>query len=331
MIVSGIEALPATRLYEIWFEQKWGNNLASLKAGQIAADSEFFNTKYTDVFTNASMGWPAITSINLPSGGPSPPLAALGARLAVNVNESLTILGAVFNGDAAGPGADDPQQRNRYGTNFRINDPPLLLGQVQYSWNNRKGDPRLAGGWRHFGGFADERYATDGSSLLDRASSGTPATLSGDHGVWAVAEQQIHRVRGSDDRGIGVFARFSSSPSDRNLVDLYADGGIEFIGPSDARANDKFGFAIGYAHVSKQARALDLDYRRLIDAAAPIRRSEILFTAAYQYEVKPGWSVQPSFQYIIHPGGGATSPLGANPGQALKNAAVMGIRTVVKF
>src|SRR5437868_6622456 len=28
MVVSGIEALPTTRLYEIWFEQKWGTKLA---------------------------------------------------------------------------------------------------------------------------------------------------------------------------------------------------------------------------------------------------------------------------------------------------------------
>jgi porin len=76
LVVSGIEALPSTRLYEIWFEQKWGTTL-SLRAGQLAADTEFINAKYTDVFTNASMGWPAITSVNLPSGGPSPPLAAL--------------------------------------------------------------------------------------------------------------------------------------------------------------------------------------------------------------------------------------------------------------
>src|SRR3954464_9731221 len=47
LVVSGIEALPSTRLYEAYFEKKWGNNLVSLKAGQLAADSEFFNTKYT--------------------------------------------------------------------------------------------------------------------------------------------------------------------------------------------------------------------------------------------------------------------------------------------
>src|SRR3954449_12749225 len=79
MDVSSIEALPSTRLYEIWFEQKWGTKLA-LRAGQLAADTEFMTAKYTDVFTNASFGWPAIAAMNLPSGGPSPPLAAMGTR-----------------------------------------------------------------------------------------------------------------------------------------------------------------------------------------------------------------------------------------------------------
>jgi len=45
----------------------------------------------------------------------------------------------------AGSGPDDPQLRNRYGVNFRVNDPPLLLGQLQYAWNSKKGDPNLAG------------------------------------------------------------------------------------------------------------------------------------------------------------------------------------------
>src|SRR4030081_1684165 len=79
-VVSGIEALPTTRLYEAYFEKKWGDKVVSLKAGQLAADSEFFNTKYTDVLTNSSMGWPAITSVDLPIGGPSPPPAGLRTR-----------------------------------------------------------------------------------------------------------------------------------------------------------------------------------------------------------------------------------------------------------
>src|SRR3954471_1710789 len=156
LVVSGIEALPTVRLYEAYLEQKFFHDKWSIRAGQLAADSEFIASKYTDVFTNASLGWPAITSINLPSGGPSPPLAAVGARLAAKFNDNVTVLGAIFDGDSAGPGPGDPQQRNRYGLNFRVNDPPLVIGEIQFGWKNLMGDDGRAGGlkiggWHHFG------------------------------------------------------------------------------------------------------------------------------------------------------------------------------------
>lgn len=247
MVASGIEALPSTRLYEIWFEKKWGDKFA-LRAGQLAADTEFINAKYTDVFTNASLGWPAIVSVNLPSGGPSPPLAALGVRARANVNDNLTIVAGIFDGDAAGPGPQDPQIRDNAGINFRINDPPLVIGEVQYIWNGKKGDPGLdgkfkVGGWRHFGEFADQRITAQGVSLASPLSSGVPASLSQNSGIYSVFEQKLYRVGNDDDRGIGIFARVSSSPGDRNLIDLYADGGTELIGLSDARPKDKFGIA----------------------------------------------------------------------------------------
>jgi len=335
-VVSGIEALPTTRLYEAYFEKQWGDKVVSLKLGQLAADSEFFNTKYTDVLTNASMGWPAITSIDLPSGGPSPPLAAMGARLLVNISTNLSVLGAVFDGDQAGPGPGDPQQRNRYGLNFRVNDPPLFLGQVQYAWNNEKGNPNPAGqiklgGWRHLGDFADQRFDTNGLSLTNPLSSGKPMMLSGDVGGWAVLEQQIYKVPKSDDRGIGVFMRLSAAPSDRNLIDRYADAGIEIIGLSDKRPDDKFGIAVGYAHVSKRAQNLDADNRQFVAGDWPIRSFEGLVTAAYQYQIRDGWTAQPNIQYILHPGGGATLPAGPLAGRPLKSATVFGLRTTLKF
>src|SRR3979490_3025940 len=230
MVVSGIEALPSTRLYEIWFEQKWGTKLA-LRAGQLAADTEFMTAKYTDVFTNASLGWPAGLSLNMPSGGPSPPLAAMGARLRADVSDNLSVLGAIFDGDARGPGPQDPQLRNRYGVSFRVNDPPLLLGEMQLLWNAKKGDPGLDGklkfgAWRHFGDFSDQRLGASGVTLADPASGGTPAMLRGDFGVYTVFEQKLYRVAGDDDRGIGIFSRASYSPPDRNLIDYYADAGL---------------------------------------------------------------------------------------------------------
>jgi porin len=334
MVVSGIEALPTTRLYEIWLEQKWGETYA-LRAGQLAADTEFMTAKYTDVFTNASLGWPAGLSLNIPSGGPSPPLATMGARLRADIGDNLSFLGAVFDGSAGGYGANDPQLRDRYGLNFRVNDPPLFLAEVQFLWNGKKGDPGLdgkfkIGGWSHLGTFADERFDRNGVSLADPQAM-DPAAHHGDFGVYGVFEQKIYRVGNDDDRGIGIFARASYSPSDRNLIDLYGDAGVELVGLSDQRPKDKFGIAAGYARVSSQARALDNDFQRFYGAAWPLRSSESLLTTVYQYEVRPGWTLQPNYQYIWHPGGGATDPLGTNPGKSLRNASVLGLRTVLKF
>jgi porin len=260
----------------------------------------------------------------------------MGARLLANVTDQLSVLGGIFDGDQAGPGPGDPQERNRYGMNFRINDPPLLLGQIQYAWNNKKGDENPAGqikfgAWRHLGSFADQRFASNGVSLASPASSGEPLLLSGDIGGWMVFEQKLYRVPKSDDRGIGFFTRVSGAPADRNLIDLYADTGIEFVGLSDARPDDKFGIAAGYAHVSKRAQALDADYRALVNPNWPMRNFEGLLTAVYQYQIRDGWTLQPNFEYIIRPGGGATNPSGPLAGTSLKNASVFGLRTTLKF
>lgn len=334
MDVSGIEALPTTRLYEVWFEQKWGTKVA-LRAGQLAADTEFMTAQYTDVFTNASLGWPAGLSLNMPSGGPSPPLAAMGTRLRADLSENFTLIGAVFDGNTAGPGTNDPQLRDRYGLNFRVNDRPLAMGEMQFLWNAEKGDPGLSGkfklgGWRNFGDFTDERFSSTGMSLA-YAPDATRAPFSGDDGVYAVFEQKLYRVGKDHDRGIGIFGRMSYSPPAQNIVDLYADSGIEFIGLYNKRPNDKLGLAMGYAHVSPRAQALDADFQQIYGPSWPTRKFEALFTAVYQYEVRDGWTLQPNFQYITHPGGGATDPLGSNPGKILKDAAVFGLRTVLKF
>src|ERR1700712_325757 len=310
-VVSGIEALPTVRLYEAYVEQKFFHDKWSIRAGQLAADSEFIASKYTDVFTNASLGWPAITTVDLPAGGPSPPLAAVGARLSGKLNDSVTVLAAIFDGDSAGPGIGDPQQRNRYGLNFRVSDPPLVLGEGQ---------------------FSDQRFTSDGRSIADPAGSGLGRMLRADDGIYSVVEQKIYSVPKSKDRGVGVFMRTSASPPDRNLIDFYTDAGIDFIGFFDRRQHDKFGVAVGYAHVSKRAQALDRDYAFFMGQPDwPIRSSEALFTASYLYEIRSGLNLIPNFQYIVRPGGGATDPLGPNPGIRLKNASVFGLRSVAKF
>ena len=52
--------------------------------------------------------------------------------------KDVTLQFAVYNGDPAGPGQGDEQLRNRYGLNFRVQDPPFVMAEAQ-SWAAAQG------------------------------------------------------------------------------------------------------------------------------------------------------------------------------------------------
>ena len=76
--ISNIEAVPSTRLSELWLEQKLFDERFSIRFGQLTADAEFFVSDYSKMFISSD--WPTITGANLPSGGPAYPLATPGVR-----------------------------------------------------------------------------------------------------------------------------------------------------------------------------------------------------------------------------------------------------------
>jgi porin len=340
LVVSGIEALPATRLFNLWIEQKFAGGVVSIRAGQlstqVAPTQEFFVSQYGSLFVNATFGWPAITSINLPSGGPTYPLATPGVRLKIAPNDQLTILAAVFNGDPAGPGPGDPQRRNPTGTSFRVSDPPLFMGEINFAYNQDKTTPGLPGtvklgGWFHFGQFADQRFSVEGLSLADPRSSGMPAQDRGNFGIYAIIDQMLWRVPGTADQGLGIFARASVSPSDRNLISAYFDGGAIYKGLFPGRENDILGVGFGFANISSRAQALDRDAILFSGIDSPIRDYEAVAEITYQAQITPTWMIQPVFQYIFHPGGHIANPVNTTGSFAIPNAAVFGLRTMVKY
>jgi porin len=312
MAVSNIEAMPTTRLFELWFEQKFSGDKASLRLGQIAADSEFITSTYAGQFINGTFGWPAIAASDLRGGGPAYPLAAPGARLKLDPTADFTLMGAIFSGDPGGPGSEeDPQKRNPYGLNFGFADKPLLMLEAQYRYNQGKSAQGLPGsikigGWDHWGDYSDQF---------------TGARLSTNHGVYAVLDQQIYALPKGDGKGIGIFARVAGAPADRNLIEFYVDAGLQFSGFVGSRPDDKFGAAFGYGRISN--RAVDAD----IAAGTLARDYEAVLEVNYTAQIRPGWTLQPEFQYIWHPGGNAVDDGGTKIG----DAAVFGLRTVINY
>jgi porin len=336
MLVSNIEALTSTRLYEVWIEQSLLNNKIAIRVGQLAADVEFFDSIYDDIFINSSVGWPAILGINLPSGGPSPPLAVPGIRAKAQLSDPITAYLAIFDGNAAGPGAADSQIGNPNGLAFRVNDPPLVIAQVRYDFflgQKGVGLPAAieAGGWYHAGPSNDQRFTAQGISLANPAGSGTPRQLQTNHGLFILYEQLLARAAAGSDRGIGLFVRASVSPSDRNPIDLYLDGGLQFSGVTPSRPNDMFGVVLEYIQISDAARQYDRDLQFFTNTAVPIRDCEAVLEMTYQAEIRPGWMLQPTFQYVVHPAGGAADPNDPSHTKRIKDAAVLGLRTTLRF
>lgn len=337
LTTSGIEALPTTRLYELWIEQKLFGDHVAVRAGQLGADTEFLVSQYAALFVNATYGWPAIAAANLPSGGPAYPQTTPGIRVKLQPSDEIAVLLAVFNGDPAGPGGlKDPQLRDHSGFELRTSDPPLFIGELQYAYNQGKDSPGLPGtlkigGWHHFGRFDSRRFGGDGLLIADPTGSGIARRLRGNDGLYAVFDQLIYRPPGTSDAGIGVFVRASGSPDDRNLISVYLDGGLTFKGLIEGRPDDTFGVSGAYAQIARGVRGFDRDVNVFSpDVVTPVRSSEALVEVTYQATIVPGWTVQPDFQYVFRPGAGAANPRDPD-GRPTKDAAIFGLRTSIRY
>jgi porin len=342
--ISEIEALPDQRLYNAYLEQSFFNDRLNIRAGQQAADVEFFDSETDDLFINGTFGWPAIKATNLPAGGPAPPIAVPGIRLKAQVGDNVTVFGAVFNGSAAAPGEGDPQTRDNHGLAFRVNDPAWVIGQIHFDYHLDIGGSSLAGnftpgGWYHFGGFDSQRFTADGFSLADPTGSGIPAKLRGNYGIYAVMEQTLWRPPGGEPEktvsasipGVTAFGRIAYSPPDRNLIDLYLDGGIGFVGFTPGRPLDRFGIGLAYMRISGAARSLDVDTQFFNGIQSPVRSSEALLEIIYEAHIKPGWLIAPYFQYVVRPSGGIPNPNDPTGVSRIGDAAVFGVTTTIKY
>jgi porin len=337
--ISGFAARPTTRLFELWFEQKLFNNLASIRIGQLTADNQFFISEFSNsLFVNVTFGWPNLFIQDLPGGGgPNYPLATPGVRLKVTPIDQITLLAAIFNGDPAGSGFTGLEEiKDPSGTNFRVRDPAVFISEAQFSYNEKADSAGLAGaikigGWRHLGRFNDDRFGTDGRSLADPSSNGQPLVHRGNFGLYGVINQMLWRVPGEGPKkGTGGFARFAASPSDRNLMNLYAEAGVSFMGLWKQRPYDTFGCAAAYSQLSPSISALDRDTAFYAGEALPIRVYELALEVTYQAQIDPSWIIQPDFQYIFRPGGGVINPINSALGR-IPNAAVFGLRTSISF
>ncbi|MGE3279998.1 MAG: carbohydrate porin [Alphaproteobacteria bacterium] len=326
MTASSIEALPSTRLFELWYEH-YVSDKVQVKIGQQAADQEFLVSTTSRLFINATFGFPTLPAADLPSGGPAYPLGTPAVRLQLNPSDELVLLAAVFNGDPSGPGTVAPQARNASGIAFRTDDGLLAFFEAQYNPDSspQNGTFKI-GTWFHSGRFANQRFDTTGQSLASPLSTGVARRIDKNYSLYGVIDQPLWQASEADSSLAG-FLRVMGAPGDRNLVDFYFDTGLAYKGPF-GRTDDTVGVGFAYARIGSAARSLDRD-RAAITPGYPVRSREMLLEVSYQSQLMPWWQLQPTFQYVFNPGGGLPNPNA--PGRTISNAAILGLRTKVTF
>ncbi len=339
---SGIEADRATRLWELWYDQKFlQEDRADIKIGQQSLDQEFIVSQNALLFVNTMFGWPMVPSADLPGGGPAYPLSALGVRGRWRPIDPLTFLVGVFNGSPVKNGVSgDPQLANSSGTSFPTNGGALLIAEMQYSYPSLgsmlyadQTEPLARvyklGFWYDTEHFNDLRFDNTGLSLASPLSTGIPQQHRGDYSIYAVADQLIWVDPQESDRNISLFARAMGTPqTNRNLVDFSLNFGMTFHEPFLHRDDDTFGIGMGYAKISGQAAGLDQDTASFTGTLNPTRSSETFLEVTYQYAVAPWLQLQPDFQYIFNPGGGIANADGT---AKVGDEAVIGVRTNILF
>jgi porin len=321
--VSNYEALPSTRLSELWLEQHMFNDHLTVRVGQLTADTEFLLSSGASNFLDSTWGWPPLTTSDLPGEGPQYPLATPGVRIAVKPNDKLSLMLGVYNGDPAGAHCTgNPQVCDDDGLDFRLDSPPLVIAEGSYKYNQDDHLPGTIkiGAWNQFGTFHNQPGS--GSPTIAKTVGSVPVEIT--WAIYAIFDQLVWRMPDTKDpKGVGLFGRIIGSPRDQNLVDFYADGGVTFSGMIPHRADDILAIGFAYTGISDDVHGLGA-------GSGPSRASsfEALFEVCYTAQFKTGWTLQPDFQYIWQPDGGAPDPSGKG---TIPNAAVWGVRTTIKF
>ena len=104
---------------------------------------------------------------------------------------------------------------------------------------------------------------------------------SDDYGIYAIADRELARFRGG--AAIGAYLQWGWTPRQRNKITKYFGVGLHMHGMIPARNKDDFGLAVARAFTHTA--------------------TETAIEATWRIVIEPWLAVQPSLQWVIHPGG----------------------------
>ena len=309
-IQSADVAPPGTRLTNLSWTQDLLDGAVSVRAGRFSIDAlygqEFAGSNYFRAFT--SVAFNAIP-FSLFYNAPGPfgyPATTWGARVKVQPNDTLCLMGGIFNGD---PEVDEADQ---HGLDFSMDGPPLGIAEIGLRSNQAPGDTGLPGNLK-FGGY------TLGGEVEEYGST---EESSGRYGFYVVADQVLMRFGGvAEGRQLGVFGSVVIAPDQTvSPMPYSAFGGLVAYGPMASRPKDFLALGVAYGGFSSDLRQAQR-IEQFTDPSVLPQLFEMTIEASYGIQVQPGLVLQPGMQVIVNPGG---SP-------DVDTAIAAGVNAVIRF
>src|SRR3984957_15316356 len=304
---SNIAGYNTLRLQELWFEQSFWLQRASLRFGLLAADAEFFTSSYSSLFLSGTFGAFTFVGSNLPNP-PVYPEAVPGVRLMIQPTSKFYFQAGIYDGNG------ESQVQNNHGTNFRLSstDGALIFSEIGFLLGQSPGDRGLKGAYK-LGSFVHTaNFDTWDSQARADLGIGSLKSAAGNYGIYGVIDQELIHSGG---KNVGMFVRGGGAPADVNFVNWYIDGGFNFKGFIPGRNRDVARGGVAHSAISREFSNAQ------ILQGNPGFSSETVLEATYNFSISPWWTIQPDFQYIWTPS--------AEDGS--RDAAVFGVRTVITF
>ena len=317
--VSLLDFPDSLRLWELWYEQKMFSGKLSFKFGQMAVDQDFITPEYylslaSLNFLNQTFFYPTVAfnvydqSIDgFPVGHhglASTPYGAPGARLRYSPTERCYVQAGVYDGNP-----------DRFGDGTRINlheeEGALAYFEIGYRLNGATGDTGLPGNYKVGGWYHTDEFFDYGSTLTAPLTGEAPEMHSGNWGVYFLADQTLYRENELDKdparQGLAGFFRVAATPVAQNIAPLGIDGGLVYKGLIPSRDWDTFGVAFSYLEMSDEIADAQRFINSVVPPNSPFRSVPVDYEAvlevSYRAQLTAWWTLQPDFQYVMHPGG----------------------------
>jgi porin len=322
------------RLWEAYYEQKMFDNHLTVKVGLMAADMDFilpdfYHSLANITFLNQTFFFPTLV-FNLydvpgfPVGNHalnSSPYGALGAVVKWDPTPNWYLYYGIYDGE---PNLADG------GTDFSLSSEQGALMFLETGVRWRMGECLPSG--LKLGSFyhTDEFFDVQDVILSFAGLTTGTKTHDGNYGFYALMEQMLYcknscmeRARNRDATcpGLYSFLRFTGAPADRNLTQFGVDGGFVWKGLIPGRDWDTLGLGGSYLQMSDDIRDAQKKVNRLAPGSFVVADYEAAIEVNYKLQLAAWWTLQPSFQYAMHPGGSSE----------IDNAWVFILQTTLRF